>query len=349
MFQTAVTTATECMSSNNSHLWKGRTVIALDGSQYMLPHSKDIIQTLDPDAGLQNKGKGHFPRCLVMTAYDVLAEYPVAVEVLPSATSERAIAQKIIPVLPDNAIVLHDKGFPSFKYINYLHNEYKGHYMFRCPSKESFPAVSQFVQSGVKERIISIKPSLSFLAELPAEQRTGAKSINVRAIRFDNKDGNTSVLLTNLIDENTYSHDELVNLYYKRWPVEVHYRNDKCTLEIEKFHSRTTNGIKQEIYCAAIVSIIARLLTHCDSLTTHKHMPQFKNAVICFAMYAAVLVTDNSKVAQFIFSNLLKNIKRVTYTKSLSQRATQPRVCKKPSNKWALKKRLSEMIPLCQR
>jgi hypothetical protein len=337
MFYTAVNIAQRLIPIKDSHLWKGvHRVIALDGSKYTLPHSLDIIDSLDPDAGLHNNGKGHFPQCLVMTAYDVLAEYPLSLDILPSATSERAIAQKIIPALPAKAIILHDRGFPSFKYMNYLHNEYNGHYIFRCPSKETFPSVLKFIRNGTKEQVISIDPSKSYLGDLSPEERTDATPIEVRAIRIDNSDGSVSVLLTNLFDSENYTLADIVDLYYKRWPIEVHYRNDKCILEIEKFHSRSTNGIKQEIYCAAIVSIIARILTHAED---SKVTPQFKNAVMCFAMYAAFLVTDNENAAHRIFSRLLEDIQRVRYNKPKCQRASQPRICKKPPNKWAIKNR----------
>ncbi|HEX2959179.1 MAG TPA: hypothetical protein VHO70_20260 [Chitinispirillaceae bacterium] len=37
--------------------------------------------------------------------------------------------------------------------------------------------------------------------------------------------------------------------YYLR--IEEHYRNDKIILEIERFHSKNSNGIQQEINAAA--------------------------------------------------------------------------------------------------
>ncbi|NLD93198.1 MAG: IS4 family transposase [Fibrobacter sp.] len=346
MFNKAVNVAQRLIPLDDSHLWKGLyRVIALDGSKYTLPHSLDIIDALDPDAGLHNNGKGHFPQCLVMTAYDVLAEYPLEIEILPSATSERAIAQKILPALPSKAILLHDRGFPSFKYMHYLHNEYNGYYVFRCPSKETFPAVLKFISKGAKEQVISIAPTLSYMSELSPQERIDAAPIKVRAIRIDNGDGSVSVLLTNMFDTDTFTYNDIVDLYYKRWPVEVHYRNDKCILEIEKFHSRSTNGIKQEIYCAAIVSVIARIVTHTEN---EKPEPQFKNAVMCFAMYAAFLVSDNAQVAHTIFSRLLEDVQRVRYHKHKFQRTSQPRICKKPPNKWALKNRSQLPVPPCK-
>lgn len=344
IFAKAVATARSFIPHSENQLWHGMQAIALDGSKYTLPHTQDIIDTFDPAAGLHNSGKGHYPQCLLMTAYDVLAEIPLHIEVMPVNTSERTIAQTIIGSLPQGAILIHDRGFPSFKYQYFLHHNYNGHYLIRCPATETFPAVVRFMQSSLQEDIITITPSDSFLAEIEPELRSSVLPLTVRALRFKSPtDGTVSVLLTTLLDMELYPYDELVDLYFKRWPIEVHYRNDKCILEIENFHSRNANGIQQEIYAAATVSVIARMLTHIEQIETkqsvHKAMPQFKNAVVCFAMYAAMLVPDDPSTALKIFSRLVDDIKRVRYHKHRKPRSTQPRICKKPPNKWSQRNR----------
>ncbi len=52
----------------------------------------------------------------------------------------------------------------------------------------------------------------------------------------------------------------MVELYFRRWAIEDRYRTGKVALEIEKFHGRTSNSIRQELFALAIMSVIARTL-----------------------------------------------------------------------------------------
>jgi hypothetical protein len=90
-------------------------------------------------------------------------------------------------------------------------------------------------------------------------------------------DGGLSILLTDLFDSKTFSIQAMRSVYYKRWGVEVHYRDDKEIAEIETFHSRSSNGVLQEIYASAIMNVISRILmiVAVDPIEGEKSEPQF--------------------------------------------------------------------------
>ena len=113
------------------------------------------------------------------------------------------------------------------------------------------------------------------------------------------------------------------------------------SLEVEKFHSKSYNGIMQELFAAAIMSIIARLLIIIARDDDNSQaMPQFKHAVITFSKEIMFLTSDHPDVVINIFNELLDDIARVRYYKSKKIRKSQPRVCKKPVNKWATQKKM---------
>jgi hypothetical protein len=76
-------------NSNSKYLWKGMSVFAIDGSKYTLPATTEIRKEFDPKSGFQYKNKGHYPQCLVSTAYDVFRRLPVARTIVPVNSSER--------------------------------------------------------------------------------------------------------------------------------------------------------------------------------------------------------------------------------------------------------------------
>ena len=86
--------------------------------------------------------------------------------------------------------------------------------------------------------------------------------------------------------------------------MEDHYRNEKVVLEIEKFHGKTPNNIRQELFAVVIMFVIARTLM---VLTSRMYGPkgaefQFKNAVMTLASEAAVLVPEDPSGLFRIFS-----------------------------------------------
>jgi hypothetical protein len=158
----------------------------------------------------------------------------------------------------------------------------------------------------------------------------------VRVIRLVSPDGTVSVLLTNLLNQSRFPGKDIVNLYFRRWEIETNYKNEKVVLQIEEFHGKSANSIRQELYAVAIMSVIARTLMVVTSEVhdSSKVEFQFKNAIMTLASEAAVLAPDAPEKAIEIFSEILLAISRVKYYRPKSPRASQPRVTKSPPNKW---------------
>jgi hypothetical protein len=212
----------------------------------------------------------------------------------------------------------------------------RGYFLFRCPAESTFPAVQKFVRSGRQEDFIAIAPSNKYVQGLTARQRKKVMGIQLRMIMLVSPEGTISVLLTNLLDKACFSKEEIIDLCFRRWAIEDHYRNEKVVLEIEKFHGKTPNSIRQELFAVVIMSVIARTLM---VITSQVHGPktaefQFKNAIMTLAAEAAILVPNDPEIAAQVFSEILEAIARVKYYRPKTPRLAQPRVTKRPPNKW---------------
>lgn len=332
----AVALANNLWPRDNSCLWNKMPVYAFDGSKFCLPATDELRAEFDPRSGLDNNGKGHYPQCLVMTAYDVFRQLPVARVVGTIRDSERDQAQSLLSHIPSNSILLFDRGFPSYPFIKHLRENHSGYFIFRCPARSTFPAVETFIQQRKDEDFIILTPSSNYLHGARAKQRKNAPLIQLRVIRLENPDGTLSVLLTNLLNQKAFPKEQIVDLYFRRWAIEGHYRNEKAMLGIEQFHGKTSNSIRQELFATLIMTVIARTLMVLASknLNSDAGECQFKNAIMVLASEAAVLVPDNPEKAAAIFLEILDQIAAVKYYRSKTPRSSQPRVTKRAHNKW---------------
>jgi hypothetical protein len=330
-------------SINKSRNWKGLRIFAIDGSKHILPANNELRKCFNAKSGLGNPGKGHYPQCLVSTVFDVLTRIPVSLSIDPVTSNERKIAIELLSQIPENGILTLDRGYPGYELLYEIKANYKGHCLIRCQSKYSFKVVSDFLKSGRKEAIVKIDPSEHFRKRLPASQRKDFPIITVRLIRYKAKDGTLSALLTDLIDTKKYSAQEIIDLYRKRWGIETYYRNSKTILEIERFHSRTKNGILQEFFALATMMVLTQVFTNASkalkSTPKCNVRPQDKHAIKMLGQKIGVLVCEDPLNTYIL---LLELISRVKFYQSINQRKTQPRVSKTAPNKWTTKARYAK-------
>lgn len=88
------------------------------------------------------------------------------------------------------------------------------------------------------------------------------------------------------------------------------------------------------------MAVIARLLAALMADPGHPSgaEPQFKHAMVTLADEAFVLAPKCPELALRIFTELLNEIARVRHYPPKTPRPSQPRVCKKPINKWQIDK-----------
>lgn len=100
----------------NPPAWNGRTVFLMDGTTLQLTHTAELCQQFPP---AQNQsGTSHWPILHVVVAHELATGLAVRPEFGPmygpEATSELALALRIVPRLPADAVVLADRNFGVF-------------------------------------------------------------------------------------------------------------------------------------------------------------------------------------------------------------------------------------------
>ena len=340
----AVDLAYELWPERPGESWHAMTVLAVDGSKFNLPATEEIRQAYDPNSGFEHPGKGHYPQCLISTLYDVFRRLPLARSIAPCHSCERQEALKLLRCARDKSLVIFDRGYPSYEMFLSLTRQFAGHFLMRCGTTSTFPVVHDFLRSGKKESIIRISPSCDYRRSVTPQERKTLPMITVRAIRACDPEGNETVLLTSLLDMQAFPRQEIVDLYYKRWEVEVYYREEKVVQDIQRFHSRTLNGIQQELFDVAIMTVISRTMAALseEAHELSAHRIQQKNAVVTLARDAAILAPSNPRKALGIFEELLQEIARVKYYPPKNTRPAAPRISKAAKNKWVTRRQKAQ-------
>ena len=89
------------------------------------------------------------------------------------------------------------------------------------------------------------------------DRKKNALRAYLRVIRYG-IEGKEYVLVTSLLDPNSFTRESLMELYHQRWGIEEFFKTLKQDFQFEFFHSKTKNGIMQELYTSLFLCSISR-------------------------------------------------------------------------------------------
>lgn len=211
----------------------------------------------------------------------------------------------------------------------------------RNPAKNTFPAVETILAGGAPEAMLVLAPPRESSARRFRETGRRPQPFHVRAIRLDHPDGTVSALLTNLVDADRYPAHDLIELYAFRWSVESHYCQEKFRFGLEKFHSRSPDGVRQELYAVLTCFLTARLLADPPQASGFRQtrrseiQPRDCHAFLLLARFAYYLLTPaDPAVALPILLDVVGEMRRAKYYRPYLKRAPKPRINKSPPGRW---------------
>lgn len=236
-----VDTFNDAIASFEPHrrTWRGLRVYATDGDQFELPFSEDFLEQGYDGHACPDEMKTYYPRMYVVNCYDVLSGVTKAF--LTSKKNEEVEGAVFLASLMDSdSLTLYDRLFFGKRLIQ-AHQKSNSYFLARVRSGNHFTEVMQAYESpdtyscfyfeGVQIHILKLK-----------NPRTGESAVyctNLPRDRFKNK--------------------EIADLYALRWEVETSNRDLSETLKVEQWHSKSENGIMQELYACLWLMNQARI------------------------------------------------------------------------------------------
>lgn len=162
-------------------------------------------------------------------------------------------------------ILLGDKGFCSY-YDVWKFKERGVDSLITLPRRKPVEAASVVAKLGPNDLLIQWpKPAWNKVLSYSQEEwRALPDQLNLRQIKVNvtapGLRAKTFYLVTTLTDATRYSADELADLYYQRWDVELFFRDIKTTIGMDVLRCRTPALVEKEILMHFIAYNAVRLL-----------------------------------------------------------------------------------------
>lgn len=249
------------LSKSKMKTWNRLHVYGVDGIQLTLPRSEDIIQAGYSGRKVSKYRESYMPKMFLTAAYDVISGVMKDLRESPTL-NETADAHSMVKGFEDNSLALYDRLYVSRELIH-THHDCHNFFLFRLR------------KSCLKElRKIYKSKSTRMTVEVDG--------ITVHVIKIKNpKTGEWDAFASNL-PLRFVTEKQIRKLYNLRWEVESAFRDFTQTIKLEQWHSKSINGIRQELYLALWIynftklKILSKFGSVKNSLDDTYQKPNFK-------------------------------------------------------------------------
>lgn len=281
--------------------WHGFNLLAVDGTTFRLPRIKEIAEHF----GAWNpRNGGECPMARGSQLFDTLNKISIDAIISPKEIGERELAaHHFLNLLPEDLVLL-DRGYPAYWLFNLILS-LDANFCARISYKK-WKIIRKFYNSGKTDKIISL-PAPGTSIRQCREMGLDILPLKLRLIRVELDTGITEVLITSLIDKDSYPAEIFMELYHKRWPVEEDYKTMKCWLEVENFSGKSVLSVYQDFYAKVfsknLTSVLAfptreiieqnsRTCKHPRQINFTQALSRIKNVIVLLFNHIGENVTD---------------------------------------------------------
>lgn len=206
------------------------------------------------------RGAGAFPQVRKASLVELGTHVEFALAIGGWHDDERTLARTLWDQLPDDALLLEDRGF--FSYDDWKALNSRGKLLIRVQSHLVLQPRQRLTDGSY---LAKIYPS-------SYDRDKDRNGIVVRVIEYALDDpqrtghGETHRLVTNLLDETVAPAEELIALYHERWEEELVFDEQKTHQDPRRaekptqLRSETPEGVRQELWALSLGHFVTRAL-----------------------------------------------------------------------------------------
>ena len=237
-----------------SDRWRGLALYGVDGTTIRAPDSEENREHFGlADGG--DRGASGYPLVRLAALMALRSHLLAATSFGPyKEHGEHWYAADLWPCLPDDSLVIVDRGFWAANVLLPLHRVGTNrHWLIRAKSNARGRCVKHL---GPNDELVEMKVSAQARAKDPSLPKTWV----VRVVHYQRKGFRPQRLITSLLDPVQYPAAELAPLYHERWEIEMGYDEVKTEmLESIPLRSKSVDRVRQEIWGLLIAYNLIRL------------------------------------------------------------------------------------------
>ena len=240
--------------------YRGHRLVGLDATVLDVPDSQaNAAAFARPSGG--PRGPGAFPQVRKVSLVELGTHVEFAFAVRSIAHGEQSMVGELLGHLTAEMLLLWDRNFFSYS-------------LWKEVTSRGVMILAR-VKGNLTLKPIRELADGSYLAKVypsPCDRQADRDGIVVRVIRYTLDDpqrvghGEVHVLITSLLDADTYPATELIMLYHERWEQELVYDEQKAHQDPPRvtkpahLRSETPAGVIQEIYALSLGHFVTRAL-----------------------------------------------------------------------------------------
>lgn len=297
--------------------WLGHDVRVVDGTGIRLPDTPEN-QAEFPQPGQQRPGCG-FPVMQVVGCFCLASGAIVDWVETALKSHECRIFRRMLQLFHKGEVVLTDRGFCSFANLALLaergvHAVMRAHQMRKLDYRQG-------KRLGPLDRLVSWRrPAAPLKGWSRQEWNALPQYLTLRVVRIRLQINGFRVhqydLVTTLTDACIYTKDDLAELYFRRWAVELYFRQIKTTMGMEKLRCRTPVMVRKELRMHLLAYNLIRGLMQEAAHQEHTRVDRisFKAAVDTLRQFSGALnaTKGRPRVQRRIIDEMLAIIGRET-------------------------------------
>jgi hypothetical protein len=225
----------------------GFAVFGVDGSRAELPRTRSHEQAYStvrhkhksrrPRKRKSDKKKSNSPQLWLTTMWHVGSGLPWDWRIGPADSSERAHSLEMLPHLPPGALIAADAGFVGYKHLSAILTSGR-HFVLRVGSN-----VRLLKQLGFA------RESAGTVYLWPDTAARKSQSPLVLRLVVVHNGKHPVYLVTNVLSQTRLTDRQVVELYARRWGIELFYRHLKQTFQRRKLRSTNAENALVEMHC----------------------------------------------------------------------------------------------------
>lgn len=239
--------------SAQRHAWRGLALYGVDGSTLRVADSAENRAHFGGPDGA--RGESGYPLVRVTTLMALRSHLMASVAFGPYEESEIVLASGLWREVPDDSLMMVDRGFLAAGILVPLNRDGKNrHWLTRAKSTTRWRVLERLgkdddlVEFNVSPQARAFDPSLP-------------KTFNARVVRYQKKGFRPETVVTSMTDHEAFPASEIVALYHERWELELGYDEIKTEMldREESIRCKSVEAVEQELWGIFLAYNMVRL------------------------------------------------------------------------------------------